>query len=124
MRVVNWKPIKEEELAAQALPTLKAAGEIVAADARRRVPVGKSRPAAKGGKDWTAREAGALKASIRVVTLNDNPMKGVRVYAGSHKVFYARFVEYGTVNMQAHPFLRPALMASKADILALFRGGH
>lgn len=123
MRVSNWKPIKESELAAAALPTLKAAGELVAQDARRRVPIGTSRPAAKGGKDWTAREAGALRNSIRVVTLHDNPMKGVRIYAGSRKVYYARFVEYGTVKMRARPFLRVALQAMKSSILSLVGKG-
>ena len=124
MRVSKWNPVKEIELAALAMPTLKAAAAMVADEARRRVPVGTSRPAAKNGKDWSAREAGALRDSIRVVTLDDNPLKGVRVYAGSRAVYYARFVEYGTAKMWARPFLRVALQSKKAEILQMISGGR
>lgn len=33
------------------------------------------------------------------------------------KAFYGRFVEYGTARMPAHPFLRPAYEAKKAEAL-------
>ncbi len=124
MRVARWNPVKESDLADQSMETLQAAAELVADAARRLVPVGTSRPAAKGGKDWTARQAGALRDSIRVVRLHGDPKHNVRIYAGSRTVFYARFVEYGTHNMRARPFLRPALQAMKSQILSLLRGGR
>jgi HK97 gp10 family phage protein len=38
----------------------------------------------------------------------------VRVYAGSEKAYYARFVEHGTIKMKAKPFLRPAAAGAKS----------
>ncbi len=125
MRISNWNPkIADAEIKGNAMDRLQIAGEVVANNARQRVPIGKSRPGAKGGKDWTAREAGALKRSIRVVRLHGDPKRNVRIYAGSRAVFYARFVEYGTVKMPAKPFLRPALNASKARIKSILQGGE
>ena len=35
-------------------------------------------------------------------------------------VHYAPHVEYGTIHMEAHPFLRPALDVSKTELMNLF----
>ena len=124
MRVARWSTKEAEaEIVANAMDCLQEVAEAVAEDARRRVPVGVSRPGTKGGKDWTAREAGALKKSIRVVRLTGDAKKNVRIYAGSRAVFWARFVEYGTAKMAARPFLRPALQAVKNRIGQIFKGG-
>jgi len=56
---------------------------------------------------WTGRIAGSLKESIRKVEKNDRP-GNIRVYAGHNKVIYARFVEYGSANNKAQPFMRPS----------------
>ncbi len=157
MRVSNWNPRKfDGEIITASMDLLEQAAEVIAEDARRRVPVGKSRAKYKryretiyfkqlrtqtgrfsgsiitkgdlvdypggSGKDWTAREAGALKKTIRVVRLKGDTRRNVRVYAGNREVYYARFVEYGTVKMKAKPFLRPALNASKAKIQTILRG--
>jgi len=125
MRVSNWNPQRfDGEIISASMNRLERAARVVAEDARRRVPVGKSRVAKRGGKDWTAREAGALKASIRVVRLHGDSKRNVRIYAGSRKVFYARFVEYGTRKMKAKPYLRPALNASKGRIQDILRSGE
>ena len=64
-------------------------------------------------KTWLGDNQG-LRATIRRV---NKPGSGnVRVYAGNYKVFYARFVERGTVKMKAKPFLRPAFNEIKASI--------
>lgn len=124
MRVSNWNPkAGDKEIMGNAMDRLEKAAQVVANDARRRVPVGVSRPGTKGGKDWTAREAGALKKSIRVVRLHGDPKRNVRVYAGNREVFYARFVETGTVKMKAKPYLRPALNSSKAEIKRILENG-
>jgi HK97 gp10 family phage protein len=124
MRVNSWNPQKYDgEIIAASMDRLEQAAQVVAEDARRRVPIGKSRTGTRGGKDWTAREAGALKASIRVVRLHGDPKRNVRIYAGNRQVFYARFVEYGTAKMKARPFLRPALNASKGRIQDILRSG-
>ncbi len=116
MRVASWNPKEaDERLRGNVMERLQAIGEKVAQDARGRVPVGKDVPQGKG--KWSKREAGALKKSIRVVRLHGDPKMNVRVYAGNREVYYARFVEYGTVKMKAKPFLRPALNAAKKDLL-------
>lgn len=112
MRVAFWNPTKaDKEIKANIMQHLQSLAESVADDARRRVPVGKNIPAGKG--KWSKREAGALKKSIRVVRLHGDPKLNVRIYAGNREVFYARFVEYGTVKMRAMPYLRPAMAAAK-----------
>lgn len=106
----------------------------VANDARRRVPVGNITrkdgsvmrdvafiPKSGRGKGkivnfiadtWMGRVPGSLKATIRKVEKINRP-GNIRVYAGSKKVFYARFVEYGTVKTKAQPYLRPSFHAIK-----------
>jgi len=124
MRIANWNAEKVLKGAiAASMDRLEEIGHIIADKAKTLVPVGKDRPAYGNGKDWTARQAGALRASIRVVRLHGDPKKNVRVYAGSLKVYYARFVEKGTVKMRARPFLRPALNASKSAARALLNRG-
>lgn len=51
-------------------------------------------------------KSGALKATIRV---EENARTGgANVIAGNETVDYASHVEFGTVNADAQPFLRPA----------------
>ncbi len=124
MRVANWNAEKVlKGVVAASMDRLEEIGNIIANKAKSLVPVGIDRAQYKTGKDWTARRAGALKASIRVVRLHGDPKRNVRVYAGSRKVFYARFVERGTVKMRARPFLRPALNASKSPAKAILNKG-
>ncbi len=79
-------------------------------------------PAGKG--KWSGRDAGALRDSIRAVRLYGDDRKNIRVYAGSRKVFYARFVERGTVKMKKRPYLRPALSSSKPEIKRILLYGE
>jgi len=127
MRVVNWAPDKiTAEIEKRAMDRLEKAGESIASKARSKVPIGKSRPPYKSGNiKWSARQAGALKRSIRVVRLKGDPKLNIRVYAGSKEVFYARWVEYGSVNnaVPRKPFLRPALNESKASIRSTVENG-
>ena len=122
MRVSNWNPQKAEpEIIHAAMDRLEQVGELIAAKARVRCPVGIDIPAGKG--KWSGRDAGALKRSIRVVRLRGDVRRNVRVYAGSKKVFYARFVEYGTKKMRARSYLRSALNASKAEAKNILLNG-
>jgi HK97 gp10 family phage protein len=123
MRVANWNPkVGDKEIFGNAMDRLQKAAEVVASNAKARCPVGKNVSGKVGGKDWTARESGALKASIRVVLLYGDDKRNIRLYAGSRKVFYARFVEYGTTKMSAKPFLRPALNSSRSQIKSIIEG--
>lgn len=111
MKLVNWNPgAVTAEIEKTAMDRLAEAGEIVAARARGLVPV----------------KSGKLKSSIRVTRLKGDPKQNIRVYAGSREkggAFYSHMVEHGTVKMPAEPFLRPALNASKSDILSKVENG-
>jgi HK97 gp10 family phage protein len=52
---------------------------------------------------------GRLKAGIFAAPLT----KRVGAIVGVHNVVYAPWVEYGTVHASAHPFLRPAVNATR-----------
>ncbi len=122
MRVSNWNPQRfDGEIMSAGMDRLEKAAGIIAEDARRRVPVGKS---VIGKGKWSSRESGALKRSIRVVRLRDSKARNIRIYAGNREVYYARWVEYGTVKMKARPFLRPALNVSKSKIQNILRGSE
>jgi hypothetical protein len=97
----------------------------VADSARRSCPVGTlSRPMYKrgpyAGKPWTARDAGALKKTIRVrqkTSKSGKPLKrksNVRVYAGNYLVYYASIVEHSV-----KPFLRVSLINSHSAIKSI-----
>ena len=56
-------------------------------------------------------KTGLLRASI-YATKGGNRQRGVLmgVRKSKNKAWYARFVEFGTVKMAAHPFFRPAVL--------------
>ncbi|HKJ41391.1 MAG TPA: HK97 gp10 family phage protein [Sunxiuqinia sp.] len=122
MRVKYWTPGKyDAEFENIAYDRLKEAAEVVAQEARSRCKTGTiSRPMYKtgpyAGQIWTSRDAGRLKASIRVVEKFSKfgvPLKrdrNIRVYAGSYLAYYAKIVEYNK------SFLRTALNKSRSRI--------
>lgn len=95
---------------------IRAGSKPVAEEARRRAPV---------LKDGDPRRVmGALSKSVRVMSPNvkQGVVRGGVVAGGKSSVgrgknkvqadaFYAHFVEFGTVNMAAQPFMRPAVDA-------------
>ena len=115
-RVGFWHPKEVEDVIIEnAMQRLEQAGEIVAQKARSIVPVGtKSRPMYQTGRyagcEWTKRDAGALKKTIRVVRKNGDPNLNIWIMAGNKVTYYAQIVEFYT------PFLRRALGGSKAAI--------
>ena len=56
---------------------------------------------------------GKLRDAIHVEEHDD----GTYVVAGDTEAWYGHFVEYGTVRQSPHPFLVPALEASRAEIV-------
>jgi len=147
MRLENWNPDKYDgEFNEEAMQRLTACAEVVADWARVKCPAGEvSRPPYKKGKhagqEWTAREPWSLRRSIRVVrkktkagltprhkgskfltTKSGHYWKkshNVRVYAGNFRVFYARFVEFGTSRTERQSFLRPALYSSIPEMRSI-----
>lgn len=86
---VNRLPSVQANLPRKRREAQMQAAERIAAKEREIVPV----------------DTGRLKASIRVVS-EDNR---VLVIAGTHEVYWGIFNEYGTINMRAQPFVRPAI---------------
>ena len=126
MRIEGWNPEMYDEVFERAtIDRLVEAAEVVADSARKSCPVGTlSRPMYKrgpyAGKPWTARDAGALKKTIRVVqkkSKSGKPLKrnsNVRVYAGNYLVYYASIVEHAV-----KPFLRVSLINSHSKIKSI-----
>jgi len=122
MRVEGWNPnAMDETFENVAIERLVEAAEVVANAARQKCPVGTiSHPMYKrgkyAGKDWTSRDAGRLKKSIRVVRKKTKSGKAftqkrnIRVYAGHYLAWYADIVEFYT------PYMRPALVNSIPEI--------
>jgi HK97 gp10 family phage protein len=123
MRVVDWSPEKiTAEVEKKAMDRLEKAGEVVAARARAKFPLG----APPGSKGWVPMSKGELLKSIRVTRLKGDPKLNIRVYAGGRwkgAPFYAHMIEYGTIKMGARPFMRPALNGSKSAVMGIMENG-
>lgn len=130
MRVADWNPQQHDAAILEAsMERLRKAAELVADRARAKCPAGTlSRPIYKkgpyAGKPWTARDAGALRKTIRVVEKHERygtevgRFRNVRVYAGNYLVYYASIVEYA-----GKKFLRPALEGARAQIRTILENG-
>lgn len=125
MRVSNWNPnCQDETFENIAIERLVKAAEVVKDTAKRNCPVGTvSRPMYKtgpyAGQPWTARDAGQLKRSIRVVRRRTKSGKAftkkrnVRIYSGHFLAYYAAIVEFYT------PYLRRALNESINEVKSI-----
>lgn len=113
MRIEGWNPNRFDlEFDTITLERLEKAARVVKAVVRRRCPVGTiSRPMYRSGKykgqDWTSRDAGRLRKSVRIRGLKTktgrkSKKKNVRIYVGDKMAWYADIVEFYT------PFMRPA----------------
>jgi HK97 gp10 family phage protein len=73
----------------------------------------------------TAYRTGALNNSIRLEVVENSRAGGVKVRltAGNDEVLYAPFIELGTANMDARPFLKPAWMEFADDVKDHIRRG-
>ena len=125
MRAESWNPNAFDQMFEDvAIERLVEAAGVVADAARRKCPAGTlSRPMYRRGRyanqPWTARDAGALKKSIRVVqklSKSGKPLarnRNVRIYGGHYLAWYARVVEYYT------SYMRPALNGSLSAIKSI-----
>lgn len=123
MRVENWKltgvPVDAELECAK---RLQKAGDAVADIVRSKCPVGTiTRPMYSRGpnrdKPWTARDAGQLKRSVRVVgryEKSQESLMNARVYAGHYLAYYASIVE-----KTVRPFMKQSKTASRGIVKAL-----
>ena len=125
MRVANWNPNKfDQTFENVSIKRLMKAAEAVAGATRRGCPIGTiTRPIYKtgpyAGQFWTARDAGELKKSVRVVRRKTKSGKAfsrkrnVRVYVGHKKAYCASVVEH------SRPFMRPAQAQSLSQVKAM-----
>ncbi len=88
------------EIAAELGPAVAeataAGAELIAEDAKARVPV----------------DSGRLQRAIHV----EASPEGAYVVAGDREAFYGHIVEHGSVNAPAHPFLVPALEENRGKV--------
>jgi HK97 gp10 family phage protein len=90
----------------------KVASDLFVQAAKQRAPVLK--------KPTRQRQAGTLRDSI-IAKVSLRQGKGLVVRVGpDKKVFYARFVEFGTSKMPAKPYMRPAWDGEKDAALNAF----
>jgi len=87
-----------------------------------------SRPAYKRGKDagkwWTARDAGELLRSVRIVQNVKAGVHNIWVMVGQKKAYYATMFEYATRPGRGQKFFRPAIAASKAKMKSIIERGQ
>jgi hypothetical protein len=126
MRIESWNPnVMDETFENVAIDRLVEGAEVVAKQARRNCPVGTvTRPIYKSGpyagQNWTARDGGKLKKSVRVtqkLSKSGKPLnrkRNVRVYAGNYLAYYAKIVEFS-----GKAFLRNALNSSIGEIKSI-----
>ena len=136
MRVEYWDLTGLNKIVAKSgQRRMKRAANVIAAEVRRDCPVGTiSRPMYRKGKykdqPWTARDAGQLKKSVRVVERHESKYGielaqfkslgnygNVRVYIGNYKAYYASIVEHES------PFMRPALNKVRSRVKKILEDG-
>jgi len=111
-KFIGWDSNKiKDAVMKEHMVNLESVGDLIAKKARAKCKVGTtSRPMYKtgryAGQEWTKRDAGALKKTIRSVMKKGK--SDVWIIAGNKIVYYARIVEFYT------PFMRPALNSSRA----------
>lgn len=65
---------------------------------------------------WTWGDAPAGSMTVGTVGGAEYGSLRITIYAGGGDAFYARFQEFGTVKMTAHPFFFPAWRAKKRKV--------
>ena len=95
------------------------------AEGRRMIGKGKfhrvSDPNAEAGVPVALINGGALQASIKTEFKKNGSKYQGRVYVADPGAAYAGYLEYGTPNMQARPFMRPAINLTQDAIKAMLK---
>lgn len=100
---------------------LKEVGRMLLAKSRRACPVGIVARTTQG-KDWKQSKPQDLQKSGRFMVLTQRKPYMMRLIYGNKKTYYAYFVEKGTVNMRARPFMRQAFQSSIGQIRKIMDG--
>ena len=91
---------------------LERIAEDLVSDMRQVAPRGATGKLA-GSIGWTWGDAPKGTMTLGTVRGQDYGALRITIYAGGGDAFYARFVEFGTVKMPAHPFFFPVWRARK-----------
>ncbi|ABS42576.1 HK97-gp10 family putative phage morphogenesis protein [Clostridium botulinum] len=88
---------------------LKKAGELIVEEAKNNVPV-KTEKLKKGLKVSGVRKKGGNKFVLAGIQKGDNS-----------KIFYGKFLEFGTSKMKARPFMGPAYESKKEEAKGIIK---
>jgi len=133
MTKMFWNPnLADHEIIGNAMKRLKKAGEAMADEVEKNTPIGtESRPMYKtgdyAGQYWTARDAGALRDSVRVTSnSNGNPLdwrsRNVWIMTGNRKAYYGKIIEFGVNGNKYQGFFRKAINRSKKKASKILTG--
>ena len=75
------------------------------------------------GKWWTARDAGELLKSVRVVKKEDNPLN-VWVMVGQSKAYYSAMFEFASSVKRGKAFFRPAIASCRRKMINIIEKGE
>jgi len=76
------------------------------------------------GKWWTARDAGELLRSVRVVKQFNTPHRNIWIVAGNSKAYYSAAYEYATNPLRGKKFYRSALASSRSRMKSVIENGQ
>jgi hypothetical protein len=132
---IFWNPkLVEHEIMGKAMDRLVEVGEAMAVEVKKNTPEGStSRPMYKTGpyknKYWTARDAGALKKSVRTTRRpeagagNANwKSRNVWVMVGTTKAYYSKIIEFGVNSNKYKGFFRKAINRSRKKARNILTG--
>ena len=127
MRVEFWNPQIDSEIYAVAMERIESAAIILAeqiqSNLKSVIRHEISRPAYKTGKyagqSWTARTAGALLKTVRVVKKPGE--RNIWIMEGNYNVYYAKIFEYSAIKGKKH--FRPALKQARSAMESAVQTG-
>jgi hypothetical protein len=132
-RVTYWNPeLAKEIVTGQAMIRLRKAGNILKDQIKSNLTAAiknpnYSRPPYKtgphAGKWWTARDAGELRKSVRVVEDFEGVHDNILIICGNSKAYWAAMYEFATSPKRGKKFFRPALSSSRSKMKAVLENG-
>lgn len=131
-RIFIQREVADNVVMAEAMRRLGLAGDILAANIKSNLRSqiknpAYSRPPYKtgpyAGKWWTARDAGELLRSVRVVKRNDSVHRNIWIICGNSKAYYSAAYEYSTDPKRGKKFYRPALASSRSKMKSVIENG-
>lgn len=125
MKALGQLPVHVQRKAL--VPATRAAAVVYQKAIKERAPVGRHRLTtnAKGKvlaptKTGKIRRGGSLKRSVTIRYLKRS-RRDQAVFTVGPRIFYAKFLEFGTPKMAARPFIRPAYDNSREAAQAAFK---